>query len=510
MVDEEDHVGAEDASEGESEGIDLEQILEVAGFVLRSGRRRPKIATATFLLVASLGVAVAAVMPRTYSSEVKLLAQRPSTIRMLSGSNPFGMEAVDNPTRNIAAMITRRDNIVTLAKESNLVKRFQETRPAPLRAKDRVMSALFGPPSDEGMLASMVAQLEAKLDVETDEPTSTVTIKVDWSNPRIAYDLVTLVQKNFLEARYDSDVAVINDSISVLEDHAQSELERVKSELDDYQKLLAERTKTTATEHPALPPRFRLPAAPAAAATIAAPPPEPTVDPELVRALELKRQQIRAAEDARQRIIADLNQQLMQAQLTLTPMHPTVMALRERLEAVSQPSPEIEQLRSEERALAAQAGTKSAAPPPLPVPSSAKLGGPLGPRTTVLPPAPEVPALPPVVENDGVMQLAQSKLASAIHAYQDATSRIDSAKVELDITRAAYKYKYTVVSPADIPSRPTKATAQLVGVGSFFGGAVLAILLAALSDVLGGIVLESWQVRRRLRLDVLGELDRPS
>jgi uncharacterized protein involved in exopolysaccharide biosynthesis len=108
------------------------------------------------------------------------------------------------------------------------------------------------------------------------------------------------------------------------------------------------------------------------------------------------------------------------------------------------------------------------------------------------------------------LQLADSELTSAIRAYEDAMARIDAAKVELDITRTAYKHKYTVVTPAELPKKPKKATAQIVGIGSVFGAALLAILLAAALDIVGGLIFEPWQVRRRLKLDVLGEFDNPS
>jgi hypothetical protein len=113
-------------------------------------------------------------------------------------------------------------------------------------------------------------------------------------------------------------------------------------------------------------------------------------------------------------------------------------------------------------------------------------------------------------DRDGVLQLAQSKLGSAIRSYEEATARVDRAKVELDVTRAAYKYRYTVVTPAEVPRRPKKATANIVAAGAIIGGALLALLLAAAADMAGGLVLEPWQVRRRLKLEVLGELDIPS
>jgi uncharacterized protein involved in exopolysaccharide biosynthesis len=504
------HAGAEreTSDDGESDGLDVEHLRNLIGFVLRSARRRPKLASLTFVAVAAIGITVGMTMPQTYSAQVKLLAQRSSAIRMLSSQNQQ-MDSVDNPTKNVATMITRRENIVALVKEANLAERFYATRPPPLRLKDRVMAWLYGPLSEDDKVKAMVFTLDKRLDVVTDDATATVTITVEWQDPRGAYDLVTLVQKNFLEARYDSDVAVINDSITVLEEHAKSALGHVDGELSDYQKVVAERVlKATVPPAPATPERLIVTGAPRNATTAAAPTPQPP-DPELTKALEEKRAQIRALEEARQRTLETLRQQLVQAQLTLTPMHPTVIALQQKVETTSQPSPELTQLRGEERALMAEI-----APPKVPALQSASATSANAPPTVRMGLAPgNTPPPPPprsLQDRDGQLQLADSELTSAIRAYEDAMARIDAAKVELDITRTAYKHKYTVVTPAELPRKPKKATAQMVGTGSVFGAALLAILLAAALDLLTGFILEPWQVRRRLKLDVLGEFDNPS
>jgi hypothetical protein len=111
---------------------------------------------------------------------------------------------------------------------------------------------------------------------------------------------------------------------------------------------------------------------------------------------------------------------------------------------------------------------------------------------------------------DGVLQLEQSKLGAAIHAYQDTMGRMDAAQVELDVTSTAYKHRYVVVTPAGVPSAPKKPMARNVAVGSLLGGLLLAILLASGLDVASGYVLEPWQIRRQLKLEVLAELDSPS
>jgi hypothetical protein len=247
-----------------------------------------------------------------------------------------------------------------------------------------------------------------------------------------------------------------------------------------------------------------------------APPPQP-VDPDAIKDLEEKRLEIRATEEARQRTVEGLKQRLADAELTLTPMHPTVMALKQQVEAMSGPPPELAALRSEERALMAQIASPKVdvAPPPIVWPLAPTFyRRDSDPAADAEAPSAQpfaaqaVPTTP--LERDGQLQLAQSQLGLAIAGYEDALARLDATKVELDITGAAYKHRYTVITPAELPRSPKKATAQLVGAGSVFGGAALALLLTTGLDLAGGLVLESWQVRRRLKLEIVGELDNPS
>jgi len=113
-------------------------------------------------------------------------------------------------------------------------------------------------------------------------------------------------------------------------------------------------------------------------------------------------------------------------------------------------------------------------------------------------------------DQDGVLQLAKSKLESAIRSYEEALTQVDNARVQLAETKAGYKYRYTVVTPAELPKRPTKSTSDIIGAAAVVGGGLFALLLAAAVDLVGGRILESWQVRRRLKLEVFGELDLPS
>lgn len=487
------------------EGVDTKQLKEVFGFVWHAARRRPKLAASVFIGVASLGLTVSAAMPRIYNSEVKLLAQRALVLPALSNPGRQLPSEADNPTSNVTASIMRRDNLIALVKEANLVERWHATRSPALRLKDRLFALLSGPPHEEDEVRGLAQTLEKRMTVLTDE--STVTISIDWNEPQLAYELVKLVQKNFVEARYDSQVTMVQDAIAVLEEHAKAELEQVDSALAAYQEGRAGGELVPASPGSALTaPRAPIPQRAQIASAIAAAPPAPAVDPDLTRALDEKRRQIRALEDSRQRTLESLKQQLVQAQLTLTAMHPTVIALEQKIESFSEPPPELAKLKSEERQLMNQ--IVQATPVPSAAPSSHTLPS-IGPPLDLRPPiAPKADSKSG--QQDPSLAPLRSQLDAAIYRYQNVMANIESAKLELDITRAAFRYRYSEITPAEVARGPKKPIALLVGIASVIGGVLLAMLGAAAADWQTGRILETWQVRRRLKLEVLGEFEPPS
>lgn len=495
--------------DGEEEGFDLEGVKDKLGFVLRAPRRHPKLASAVFVVVAGLGLAVAATMPRTYSAQAKLLGQVNRLVPALSNPNS-AIPRDDNPIRDVSDQILRRDNLVALAKEANLVERTAASRTLPLRIKDWVTT--FGEPaSNEDKLRGQVAVLEKKLTVSTID--NTVLIGVDWSDPKTAYDLVNLVQKNFLSARYDDQVAMISDAIAVLEEHAKAEVEEIGATLEEYRKIQGG-ALAAGPAPAALPAAQRGPVALSAGRARPVSAGASVVDPELAAALEEKHRQVRAVEDERARELEALRGQLSQAELTLTPQHPTVIALQQKVDALSLSDPRLSQLKSEERAIVAQiaqlaprsvapapqaSGAGQSAPPPAAYAQAQAVGAPS-------PAAAAAPSIP-VIDTDPRTQLVRSKLEAAIRRYQDVMSRIDAANIELDIARTTFKYRYTVITPAEVPRGPKKPIVAIVALSSVVGGLLLALLLAAVADLASGRIVEEWQVRRRLDLEVLGEVD---
>jgi uncharacterized protein involved in exopolysaccharide biosynthesis len=499
----------------EGEGFDAQQFKELLGFAWRSRLRRPKLVWSVFVVVAAVGVMAAETIPSTYNSQVKLLAHQDLVLPALGNPGRTVPRDADDPTRNVAEMVLRRENLIALVKDADLVDRFDTTRPPALRLKDHAFELLRGPLSEENKLRGLVTILEKNITVTADG--QTLTIGVDWADPDMACDLVMILQKNFLEARYDSEVAVISDAINLLQDHAKSHLAEVDTSLAELGKARAEKQAERAAEAGAARaavvaarPRFavvpRAPAVAGGAAPVAAVAVAPT---DVTTALEEKRQEIRNLEAEHQRQVDAFQQQLAQAQLTLTPLHPTVVALRKELDALSQPSPQLQQLKSEERGLMAQI-----VPVAMPVAAAAPahVAGPAvdpGPAAAPVAGAGAAGGVQAAEAVDPATALITARLADAVRSYQEIEGRIDAANTELDITRTAFKYRYTVLTPAEVPSKPKKPVAQIIGIAALPFAALLALLVGVATDLSKGRILETWQIRRKLKMEVLGELELP-
>ena len=80
----------------------------------------------------------------------------------------------------------------------------------------------------------------------------------------------------------------------------------------------------------------------------------------------------------------------------------------------------------------------------------------------------------------------------------------------MDIASKSFKYRFTVLTPAEFPRKPMKPNPMLIALGGMVAGLILGVFAALARDVLSGRVLESWQVERGLGVPVLAELDRGS
>jgi uncharacterized protein involved in exopolysaccharide biosynthesis len=94
----------------------------------------------------------------------------------------------------------------------------------------------------------------------------------------------------------------------------------------------------------------------------------------------------------------------------------------------------------------------------------------------------------------------------AISRYQDILMRLDAARIELDTSRAAFKYRYSVVSPAQTPRNPVSPNVLLIMIAGLLGALFFAFFTGTALDLWRGKVVEAWQVETQLKLPLLAQV----
>jgi uncharacterized protein involved in exopolysaccharide biosynthesis len=463
--------------------VDVAQLKNWIRFVLHSVGRRKGLAILVALLTLGGTAALLAVLPRTYHVDAQLLAQRNTVMPALGNPGRTVPTDAESPTRAAAETVLRRDNLLSLMKQTDLLNRWERGRSSALRFKD-YLTALVAPPTDEDRINAMVGFLEKRLTVTTGE--STVTIAIDWPDAQLGYALVDNALQNFLEQRHSAEVSSIAETIAILESHAADLREQIDSTMEDIKRDSTPTRPTKADAPPPLPRRD--PAAEAARAQAA----------EVKTMLEAKRRAINELDEFRRRRLAELQTELTQKRAIYADAHPAVAQVLQSISALSEDSPQLAALRKDERELQADYERLSARK------SDSSGGGTV--RAGEVAPRKRSSDAP---EQDVQGEYSRTRLRFAMEKYDTLLDRINSARIELDTARAAFKYRYSVIRPPQLPKRPEKPKVPLVIAAGVLAAMTLAVLAAALSDLRSGRILEPWQVERALELEVLGQVPRP-
>jgi hypothetical protein len=473
--------------------FDWEQLRDYLGYLRNALLRHKLLALITFLVTASLALAVAKFLPRSYYSQTSLLPKRSSTIAALvnperlatldpepaSPLRPPG--EVDSVTRAAGKAVMRRENLVTLIKRVNLLDRWDATRAPLLRLKDLLMQNLSGRPSEDIKLAAMVGMLEKQLSVDTSD--GKVVISILWPDPQLAYELVDAAQQSFLEARQREEQAAINDALEILQLHEKQAADATKTAFLQFEKvfeeIMIERRRAIGdprvggfnTNQHLAEMRF------------------------LIRA---KRRAIADAEEKHNRRLEDMQAELMEQRKLYGPGHPTLVEHEQRVAALrAQSSPQVKVLQQEEDELTREYerfGGQAVPFPDEPMPD------PYGLERVLM------GILPSVSENPKAA-MAVDELRGRLLVQNQLRRRVEAAKMERDISQASFKYRYTLLTPAEFPRRPVKPNAKVIAIGGIVAGLILGLFAALARDVLSGRLLQAWQVKRSLGLPVLAELD---
>jgi uncharacterized protein involved in exopolysaccharide biosynthesis len=484
----------------QEEPSEVSRLLDYAGFILRAPLRHRVLAISIFLTCLALGVVALKVMPIRWEVRASILLQRSPLMGTLS--NPGMNRDWDAPTRSTRELLTRRENLIAICKETNFASRYMATRAPIVRARDWVRTKLTGKErTPEEILDGLVDTLTDRLWVVVGME-GTVTVGFSWADKNIALDVVQSAIQRFMEERYATDIKMMGETVAILQGHDND----VQKDISEAMGRIEEKLRTLRGRAPA---RAAQPL-PSAPQVVVAPRPA-AADDSLARidtALQARRRVLTDLEDARQRRLLELQAQLAQQSGVYAPGHPIIVGLQSAIESVARPSDQIEAIRAEvvdlererTRRAATVAGTEAASA-----------------TTTTISPSTSASSLAidfsqldrlRMESSDPRLEYEKQQLDMLLRQHSHLLERIDAARIEMDTAQAAFKYRYSVVSPPKLPRGPSKPYSLIFVGGGLMAGIALAFFLSALADLRGGVVVERWQIEQVAGLTVLTELRR--
>jgi len=490
-----DHEGDEEHGGGGG-GFRIDLIHSYLAFAKRALRARWGLSVAA--LAVGVGVTILAVkyLPRTYSC---------TTVMMVQGTHVLDARDAGNPLAGAEDIITRKENLQWLVRDTGLVKTAAGRRPPLLHLKDRIVESVFGAMDDKTRMNVLVGTLESKLSVSTEK--GDLTIKVSWSDPQTVAELAEAARQSFLKARHQAEVSAFEDKMTILDGHA--------GQLRDDIGVLVQQLKAAREQQIAKGAEARKATAASAAPTVdTSPAPvarqvarrssgsDPQI-PILTEKLASLKTKLSGLDSDRERRIREEQAKYDDLKLRLTTSHPAVVLQKERIAIVSQvPSDEV-LLQAEVKNITAELQQREAVLRQNG--DSGGFGG--GSRRNG-----GNEALPVEVteflERDNLDPALSAQLSGAVMTYGTLRNELFTTRVDLDTAQAAFQHRYQVIVPAEAPRRAEKPKIPVVFGGGLVVSILLALLLPIVAELRKDIIRERWQVEH-IALPVLAELRLP-
>jgi uncharacterized protein involved in exopolysaccharide biosynthesis len=497
--------------------FDHEQLRNYAIFIRGALRRRRVPSFCVLAAIVTLAFVAVATLPKTFHVEAKILVQKNQVLALRGDAQDQAVA-----TRGGVDGLLGRENLVAMIEETDLVHQFEAHRAPAQRLVDAWGRLRHGVPTEEEQTNALVEMLEKRLNVWMNE--GTVTIAIDWSDAQMAKELVDSAEKNFLKMRRAQEVTAIEESMAIVQGHAAT----LRGDIDDAVKGLqtirdarlpkalapaqaTEPSDTTAA--PAAPPHvvsYARPAPPRATG------PNPALG-EMKATIDAKQRALDDLEDFRRRKLAEATAHLQELRATYTDSHPAVADAKQTMASLSSPSPQVGAMRAEIASLQAEysAARNAEAAAHDDAPRGAVAYAPVarsGSATAVPQELPsEILRLDQSLrdDHDPATVYALGRLRDAMDKYAALRAQIQATQIDLETAKAAFKYRYQVITPAEVPTRPTKPNVALVLVAAFIAGLLAAIAVAVVLDVRAGRLVERWQIERLLDRPILGEIRLP-
>lgn len=464
----------------------LANLRVAAGFPLRALHRHKKLAAAVFAALIVAVAATIAVTPKHYIVETKFFAEKNFVMPALGNPTRAVPSDGDSPTRLAQEAVMKRTNLMEIARKTKLLSYWDQMRSPLGKVRDRVTAMIRGPLSDSDKLEALLGVLEKRMWVNSAE--GTVAIGIDWPDPAIAYRIVQEAQQNFFEQRHASEVSLIGESIGIIEGHVLSAQRAIQEAQTQINAFLPKRAPISI-------PR------PMAVSNLSGP---SQAVIELQADLRAKEQAILDISSSRSQRLVALQTSLAEMRTKFGPAHPDVMAMEENIRTLAQPSGQLAQLRLEETDLRSRLinlGAREGVQVQLtqqPSYDQQYAAAALASMAAIRADSQEAPEV----------TFARSRLKIATNDYERLLDRLEGAKIEMETARAAFKYRYVVITPARIPKAANKPKIPLMIIGGIILAAMTTIFVAIMLDFGGGRVIEPWQVDRQLGVPVLAEVRR--
>jgi hypothetical protein len=500
----------EDEDEDEGGGVQPEVLKSYLAFGLRALSEHRWLSIGVFAFVTGMSLIALAVWPRTYQCETKLMTQASTGLAQNVDSVRDALNF-----KGAHEIIMRHDNLVSIVRQTDLVKHWTENRPFILGAKDAVMNTLRGKPNPKDMEGVLVYTLKTRMQAQTAD--GVLTLSIEWPDAGMAARLLEVATQNFLEARHVAEISTIADYIAILEGHAVKLRTEIDKNVEQIQRLREEKLAQYGRRPDGAPAAAATPAAAPEAGTVqrapAPPRPRSTVEQEDVARLrvqlEAKQRAMAELEDNRDRRLAEQQARLRELSLKYTEAHPLVEDAKQNVRALAEDSQQVLALRKEIQGMDGELTRKRS------------LSGDVRASATGTRPATGIAAVAAVSAADPlppeVLRFLQdaggetfdpavaAQFRHSVEKYTNLRGTISTARIDLDTAQAAFQYRYKVMVPPEAPDKPVKPKVALVAIGGIAAGLFLGILAALILALRSDRIVERWQVHQ-LQLPVLSEL----
>jgi uncharacterized protein involved in exopolysaccharide biosynthesis len=466
--------------------IDVSRLRELARFPLGSLRRHRRLAIGTACSILGATALAALLYPRSYKVESTILTRRNMVLPALGNPRRTVPTESDAPAMLAEEAVKSRESLTHIIESTRLLALLPQMIHPLTNAKEVVREKLVGPRSESEKIDLLVKLLDKRLTVKAkDEKEGSLDFTIQWPDPASSLLIVQAAQQRFLDKRFEQEVSLIQESIEILNKYVQNANQSIATSMAELRSLPGVRRAVPEASN-----YVRSMQDAAKSRSLA------TLQSDLALARSVMSQQ-EAAYTTR---VSAVQARLTDLEARFGSGHPEVAAARQALAAASEVPPALAQARAEEKRLVDQLADLGAS-----MPNSADAGVELAMQRLNFERMMRERA---DSLEDPRITYARSKLKIATTNYEDMLDRLEAAKIELETARAAFKYRYTVVSPPQPPKRPDTPNLPLLLIGGLICAALAALLAATSRDVFSGLVVEPWQIDRQLGLPLLGEVRR--